>query len=169
MFLIILSPKLKLWSYTSNLSFMFTSRLSTCMGITSGPSASYTSCRLRTHVSIIFDSLTPHKNLNHQPQHYISHINSRKKSHPPWVNAWLQWQSDPYMQVQSTHAWQVYYITSCRLASIKDPAGYLFHDKTFKASLWTELILLSPTNTHINAHTHMYTCVFEILWSKRSP
>lgn len=66
----------------------------------------------------------------------------------------------------SAHTQQGFHVRRCDIASIKDPAGRLFHDKTFKASLWTELIPCHP-QTPISPHIHTY--VFEMLWSERSP
>lgn len=70
---------------SSILCFMFTSRLSTgtCISITSGSLSQpqhhiITLCLLRF---ITFGSLTPHNNLNHQPQHYISPHYLTEKSH----------------------------------------------------------------------------------------
>lgn len=54
----------------------------------------------------------------------------------------LQLQSDPYASPK--HTQQGYNIWTCDITAIKDPAGCLFHDKTFKASLWTDLILCHP-------------------------
>lgn len=80
--------------------------------------------------------------------------------------------SQPGLQCQihtsesGAHTQQGYHVRRCDIASVKDPAGCLFHDKTFKASLWTELIPCHP-QTPISLHIHTY--VFEMLWSERSP
>lgn len=79
--------------------------------------------------------------------------------------------SKPGLQCQihtsksGAHTQQGYHVRRCDIASVKDPAGCLFHDKTFKASLWTELIPCHP-QTPISLHIHTYVFLNAVIWEK---